>query len=132
MANNIYLPVTPPAPLPGVNQATQAPGRRPPASGESTFAAVLSDRLSAREGVRFSRHAEERLTERNVRLSPADMDKLDGALDRVRRRGGDRSLVLLPQVALVASARNNTVITAVPRAEAGESVFTDIDSAVIV
>jgi flagellar operon protein len=53
-------------------------------------------------------------------------------LDKVRQGGGDRSLVLLDQVALVASARNNTVITAVPRGEAGDNVFTDIDSAVIV
>ena len=131
MSNNIYLPVTPLAALEGARQAPQTDQGRT-AAGQGAFAQVLQERMSAHEGVRLSRHAEERMAARNVHLSPADMEKLGGALDRVRQGGGDRSLVLLDQVALVASARNNTVITAVPRSEAGDNVFTDIDSAVIV
>jgi len=132
MASNVYLPVTPLAALEGVKQAPQTTQGRNAASGRGAFAEVLLDRMSARKEVRLSRHAEERMAARNVHLSSADMEKLGTALDKVRRGGGDRSLVLLPRVALVASARNNTVITAVPRGEAGENVFTDIDSAVIV
>lgn len=55
--------------------------------------------------------------------------------ERSRTRCGKRgreSLLMIDDVALIVSIKNRTIITAVDKAHLSESVFTNIDSAVIV
>lgn len=59
------------------------------------------------------------------------MERLEGAVDSVARKGGKDSLVLLGDAALVVSVKNRTVVTAMDRAGMRGNVFTNIDSAVI-
>ena len=56
----------------------------------------------------------------------------DAGVDRIQEKGADKSLVLMDDLALIVSARNRVVITALDAASAREGVFTGIDSAVIV
>lgn len=44
----------------------------------------------------------------------------------------DQSLLIMDGLSLVASVPNRTIITAVPRGETADTVFTNIDSAVVV
>ena len=53
-------------------------------------------------------------------------------LQRLEKKGARDSLVLMQDLALVVSVKNNTVITAVDGESLKENVFTNIDSAVIV
>ena len=65
-------------------------------------------------------------------LLQADLSQiLQQAIDVARKKGARDSLVLMGDLALVVSVKNNTVITAVDEGSTKENVFTNIDSAVI-
>jgi len=81
--------------------------------------------------LKFSKHAQKRLASRNIDFSAGDMEKLQQAIDVARKKGARDSLVLMGDLALVVSVKNNTVITAVDEGSTKENVFTNIDSAVI-
>lgn len=65
-------------------------------------------------------------------LTRENQARLGEAVDRIQQKGADRSLVLMDDLALVVSARNRVVITALDSQSAKEGVFTGIESAVIV
>ena len=95
---------------------------------ETSFAQVLDAQLP---GLKFSNHAQERLRARNINLTDTDLQKLNGAVENVARKGGKESLVMLGDAALVVSIKNRTVVTALDRTQMMGNVFTNIDSAVI-
>ena len=96
--------------------------------GESPFARLLDQT----QGVKFSQHAQERLKARNINFSTEQLQQLEGAVANVARKGGQDSLVMLGDAALVVSIRNRTVVTAMDRTQMQGNVFTNIDSAVII
>ena len=57
---------------------------------------------------------------------------MENAVGKAREKGARDSLILMDNLALVVSIKNNTVITAVDEQSLKENVFTNIDSAVIV
>ena len=81
--------------------------------------------------IKFSGHAKERITNRNVELDTAKMERLNEAVDRARAKGAKETLVLLDDIAMVVSVKNNTVITVMTGDNLKENVFTNIDSAVL-
>lgn len=81
-------------------------------------------------GIKFSKHATERLADRNMNIGNTELERLGSALQRAGEKGARESLVLLDELALVVSVKNRTVITALQSAQSG-GVFTSIDSAVI-
>ncbi len=111
-----------------VTQPTAQPSVQPAGSGQS-FGQILDRQLT---GLKFSQHALQRLESRNIRLSPADLDKISGAVDQAAQKGSSDSLILMNNLALVVSVKNRTVITAMDGANMKSNVFTNIDSAVIV
>ena len=112
----------------GVAQGN-TPGER--IRGDGSFGQLLEAQLASKSDVKISAHAQKRLAERNVQLSENDTARLGNAVDRVQEKGADKSLVLMDDLALLVSARNRVVITAVDSASARDGVFTGIDSAVI-
>ncbi|HRK58472.1 MAG TPA: TIGR02530 family flagellar biosynthesis protein, partial [Candidatus Kapabacteria bacterium] len=80
--------------------------------------------------LRFSAHAQSRLTSRDVQLSDEDLQRIDTAIQRVQDKGGTETLVMLRDMAFVVSVPNKTVITAMQKNESEPTVFTNIDSAV--
>lgn len=95
-----------------------------------SFDSLLQTQIN-KSGVQFSAHAQKRLAERNVKLSDSEQARLGAAVDKAQQKGADKSLVLMDDLALVVSARNRTVITAVDASNSKDGVFTNIDSAVI-
>lgn len=81
--------------------------------------------------IKFSKHAMDRLASRNIQLSEADMKKIEGAVDKAESKGIKEALILMDDKILVMSIRNRTVITASDEASLKDSVFTNIDGAVI-
>ena len=81
--------------------------------------------------LRWSAHATARLKQRGLELNPAQMQRLEHAVDKAQAKGAKDSLVLLDDTAMVVSVKNRTVITALGRDQAKDNVFTNIDSAVI-
>ncbi len=103
---------------------------KPAATGQS-FESHLQAQIDNRKEMKLSAHAEKRLAERNVHLGDSERARLGAAMDRVAEKGADKSLVLMDNLALLVSARNRVVITAMDSKSAREGVFTNIDSAVI-
>jgi len=100
-------------------------------NNKTTFTQVLTQQLN---GVQFSQHALQRLQARNIKLGPAELAKLNTAMDKAAQRGAKESLVLMNNnnLALVVSVKNKTVITAMDGASMKDNIFTNIDSAVII
>lgn len=103
-----------------------------PAAGGNGFAQALQTEVLKQNDVKLSAHAQKRLAERNVEFGANQQARLSAAVDRIESKGADKSLVLMDDLALLVSARNRTVITALDSASAKEGVFTNIDSAVII
>ncbi|RYG23979.1 flagellar biosynthesis protein [bacterium] len=110
-------------------QYSPAPSRTP-AAGPS-FADALKGALDTGD-LKVSGHAQSRLNSRGIEMDGAAWGRVKEGVDRAAAKGARESLVLMDDVALVVSVKNRTVITAVDKANLKESVFTNIDSAVIV
>ena len=82
--------------------------------------------------LRFSKHAANRLIDRNISLSDEQKQRLSDATVKAGEKGIKESLVLMDSLAFVVNIPNNTVITALDNSETDLNVFTNIDGAVIV
>lgn len=91
----------------------------------------LLDAALASQPLHFSKHATERLQQRQIMLTPTDVTRLTQAVDSAASKGARDSLILLNRTAYVVNVPKRTVITAVDEANMRENVFTNIDSAVI-
>jgi flagellar operon protein len=111
--------------------AKAAPPARADARGPD-FGSVLQGTIEKQGDIRFSNHAMQRLRDRNITLSDGQLGAIRDAVDQAAARGGKESLLLMENLALVASVANRTVITAMRTGEAPAGVFTNIDSAVVV
>jgi flagellar operon protein len=100
--------------------APKAPGQGP------DFGTILQDQL------KLSGHAQTRLQSRNIDLGQQQWQRVVDGVNKAAAKGAKESLVMVDDVALVVSIKNRTVITAVDKANLKDSVFTNIDSAVVV
>lgn len=99
-------------------------------AGESKFDRLLKNSIESVE-LKFSTHAVERLNSQNIALERDEVLKLNEAVKKAQSKGSKESLILLKNLALIVSIKNKLVITAVDNARLKESIFTNIDSAVI-
>lgn len=127
MDNRIIFSTQPVQPITSNKQTAVNTGSK---TTSSKFQAVLDKQLVG--DLRFSRHAQERLQSRNIKLSSDDLEKLNQAVSQAREKGSRDSLILMNDLALVVSVKNNTVVTAMDGVSMKDNVFTNIDSAVIV
>lgn len=82
-------------------------------------------------GVKFSKHAANRLTDRNIELSENQLDRLNSGTKQASKKGINESLVLVDDMAFIVNIKNNMVITAMDKNSSDDNVFTNIDGAVI-
>ena len=94
------------------------------------FNAMLKEQVLLHQEVKFSKHAEVRLNERNIKLSDIQRAKISQALDRASSKGIKDTLVIMDNMAFVANVKSRTVITAINNSELQGNVFTNIDGAV--
>ena len=80
--------------------------------------------------VQFSKHASLRLSDRNIRLTGEQIDRVAEGIGKAGEKGIRDSLVLVDDVALVVNVKSRTVITALN--QSADNVFSNIDGAVIV
>ncbi len=81
--------------------------------------------------LKISKHAAGRLTERNIHISDAEWLHVTEKVNEAKLKGIKESLVLMDQAALIVSAKNSTVITAMDRMEAKDQLFTNIDGTIV-
>jgi len=99
---------------------------------QGSAAAGSPDLSQVRNPLKFSTHASQRLAERKIQLDSATMAKVNEAIDKAAAKGLEDTLVLTPNAALIVSASNRTVITAMDREQLQGNVFTNIDGAVVI
>ena len=80
----------------------------------------------------FSKHASNRLADRNLTLSEEQLNRLSEGARKAGEKGIKESLVMVDQLAFIVNVPNNTVITAMDQSQAKDNIFTNIDGAVIV
>lgn len=108
-----------------VNQAKQL-------SGDISFEEALKQAKESGEGLVFSKHAINRLNDRNITISNEQLARLNEGSKKASEKGITESLVLLDNLAFIVNTKNNTVITAMNSDTEGENIYTNIDGAVVI
>ena len=85
----------------------------------------------AQQELKISKHASERMQERNIEISQQQWQQITDKVFEARDKGVKQPLVLTDQAALIVSAKNATVITAMDRYEAKSQLFTNIDGTIV-
>lgn len=76
----------------------------------------------------FSRHAAERLHQRDIALTPQQLNRLFLCCETLRLKPGRKAVVLLDQWVFIVDVRKGMVITAVERQPEIPQIFTEVDS----
>ncbi len=104
------------------------------ANTDISFEKVLEEIKASKENqpLKFSKHATERLGERNISLSGEQLKRLEDGTLQAYKKGIKESLVLLDDYAFIVNTKSNTVITAMDKTKDTENIYTNIDGAVII
>ncbi len=102
-------------------------------SEAGSFSALLEEKQKQldTQTVRFSKHAANRLSERNINLSEGQLKRLSEGMDKASGKGIKEPLVLIDNLAFIVSTGSRTVITATSQDQTQENIFTNIDGTVI-
>ncbi len=103
-------------------------------AGQTSFADILKGKeieTEAAPALRFSKHASQRLTDRNINLSSSQLDRLGKAAGKASEKGVSDSLVMVDDMAFIVNTPSRTVITAMDAEDTKDNVFSNIDGAVI-
>ena len=106
-----------------------APSESSKKQGSASFESIFRKKTEE-QGLKVSKHANERLARRNIDLSDEQWTRLESGIKKAGMKGIKESLIMVDDVAFIVNVPNNTVITAVDENE--DRVFTNIDGAVIV
>lgn len=116
--------------LPPIQQGVGGSERNRPQE-KIDFAQILERANKSQSELRFSAHALERMEQRGIEITPAELEQIQNAVKAAADKGARSSLVLLDERAFVVSVANNVVITAMEGESMKDQMITDIDSAVI-
>ncbi len=81
--------------------------------------------------LKFSKHASNRLSDRNIDLSTEQLERLNEGAKRAGDKGIKESLIMVDRLAFIVNIPNNTVVTTMDSTNTNENIFTNIDGAVI-
>ena len=98
----------------------------------TNFNQILEQHIKNNKELKFSKHATERLKERNIQLDQKEIARLDKAIDNAAKRGIKETLIIMDNRAFIASVSNKTIITATTEGDMKDNIFTNIDGAVII
>ncbi|MDD6827768.1 MAG: flagellar protein [Oscillospiraceae bacterium] len=99
---------------------------------ESESKAAIDSMALNSLGVNFSRHAMNRVIQRNIDLSDENLSRLNEGIRLAGEKGLDDTLILIDSAAYIVSVKNNMVITTVANEELQGNVFTNIDGTVVI
>jgi flagellar operon protein len=98
----------------------------------ASFEEIFKQKLQSALELKFSKHATQRLDERNIVLSEDQSQRLEEGVLKASEKGITDSLVLVDDLAFIVNVPNQTVVTAMDQTKSEENIFTNIDGAVIV
>jgi len=101
------------------------------AKNNAAFSSHLQASIGVLDKLNISKHANERLQQRGIVIDEIKWQQIEAKVNQAKKLGVKESLVLLNDAALIVSAKNNTVITAMDRQEATEQIFTNINGTIV-
>lgn len=101
------------------------------ASSSAAFQQILSEKLDQSQSVRLSRHAQQRVEQRGIELTPDLIREISHSVDKASAKGVRDIVVISPQQAFIVNVPSRLVVTAMTTEEMRDNVFTNIDGAVI-
>lgn len=114
---------------PGPVQQPRGPDRAEPAG--PSFAEALRQAQGEPSPLKLSAHAEQRIQQRAISLTPPEREAMAEALAHLDAKGAREALLLRPDAAFVVNVPNRTVVTAMAHDDLHARVFTGIDSAYV-
>jgi flagellar operon protein len=96
------------------------------------FGSILKSELEKKSELKFSKHAAQRLDDRNIPISTDLQNKLNQAVEMAQGKGLRDMVIIDNQNAFVVNVPNKTVITAVSGTEMKNNIFTNIDGVVMI
>ncbi|AXI09088.1 flagellar protein [Oceanobacillus zhaokaii] len=93
---------------------------------------AFKDVLAEQSTLKISKHASERMSERNIHLNEKQWQTLESKMLEAKQKGITDSLVVMDHAALLVSAKNNTIVTAMDREEATSRIFTNINGTILI
>lgn len=112
------------------SSSSQSVNTQTSVKGES-FAEILSKQINSNSNIEFSKHAMNRVMERNIDLSQDKLERLNYGVKLAEEKGLNDTLILVDSLAFVVNVKNNKVITTVGQDNLRGNVFTNIDGTVI-
>jgi flagellar operon protein len=88
--------------------------------------------LKEQQELKISKHANERLQERNIQLNDRQWQLINDKVSEAKEKGITDSLVVMNNAALLVSTKNNTVVTAMNLEEASNRIFTNINGTILI
>ena len=123
--NGVSLPFLPAR---GINELRKPDVSKENQSSETSFKDIFEKELNK---LNFSAHAKTRMVSRDIKMSNEDYLRLNNAFDKADSKGANESLIIMDDKAFIVNVPNKTVITVVDKSKLSDTVFTNIDSAVI-
>ncbi|MBH0229277.1 TIGR02530 family flagellar biosynthesis protein [Halobacillus yeomjeoni] len=87
--------------------------------------------LKEAEKLTVSKHARQRLQDRNIHISERKWEQISNKMSEAKNKGVTDSLIITDQATLVVSTKNHTVVTALDREEASSKIFTNINGTIV-
>ncbi len=84
--------------------------------------------LGKKDNVVFSKHANLRLEQRNIKLTDEDIKNISNAVDKASEKNIKNSLIMMDDMALIANVKSRTIVTIVDSIK--DKVFTNVDGVV--
>lgn len=92
----------------------------------------FKDILSGTQDIKVSKHAKQRLSERNIQINDNQWEVISKKMQEARKKGVTDSVVITKQATLLVSTKNNTVVTAMNNEEATNKIFTNINGTILI
>ncbi len=91
-----------------------------------------SKEISENKDIQFSKHAKQRIEDRNLNIDNTEFLKLRNAIEQLKEKGGKDSLVVTDKAAYIIDVNKGKVVTAIDKNNMAENVFTKIDSTLFI
>lgn len=103
------------------------------ATSTVNFGDMLGKELQKNEEqLKFSKHAQNRISQRSIDLSPELMEQVTNAVNNAQEKGITDALILGSNNAFIVNVPTRTVITTMNSNEMKENIITNIDGTVII
>ena len=115
-----------------VNASYDGPSFTEILSRQKSIDDLAAERSNATGQLRFTKHADARLVQRDIRLTDEQMIRLEEGTRKASDKGIKESLVLVDDLAFIVNTDKKMVITAIDQNSSEDNIYTNIDGAVVI